>query len=269
MDMGKLFRIYIDESGDHHYHDSCDTICDEASSRYLGLIGILFEVRAYREASIDLENLKQKCFKYDPDYPIIFHRTDIINKRGPFSILRYPDKAEEFNAQLMEFLNKTQFLIIIVVIDKKAHYEKYHKAAFHPYHYALTAMLERYCGYLNFRNSRGDVMAERRGGVEDRSLMKAYSYIYINGTYYRQSSFFQRALTSKEIKIKPKTANILGLQIADLLAHPCKQELLFEKGRIERPINVFGTDLCKCIKHKYNVQIYTGKVEGYGKIFLG
>jgi hypothetical protein len=269
--MGKLFRLYIDESGDHHYHDYSDSKYDEPSLRYLGLMGVVIEKEIYQKAHGNLEALKQKHFVYDPDAPIIFHRTDIIHKKGPFFVLKNPQKEIEFNNDLLNFLKALDLTLIVVVIDKKAYIERYKKSAFHPYHHALTAMLERYCGYLNFWNSRGDTLVEHRGKKEDGNLEKAYSYVFNNGTYYHPPSFFQRALTSKEVKVKDKNANISGLQIADLLAHPCKQNLLFEEGRIE-PLeleDVFGRIICNAIKDKYNVQIYSQRVKGYGKVFLG
>jgi len=267
--MGRLFRLYIDESGDHHYYDYSDSKSDDPSLRYLGLMGVIIEKEAYQKTHGDLEALKQKHFVYDPDEPIIFHRTDIIHKKGPFVILKDSNREKEFNIDLINFLKKSNFVIITVVIDKKFHIEKYRKLAFHPYNYALLALLERYCGYLNFWNSRGDVLAEQRGGEEDRNLKNAYASIFLTGTYYRPASFFQRALTSKEIKIKNKKANISGLQIADLLAHPCKQELLCGEGRLGPQGEVFGKNIRGAVKHKYNVQIYSQKIKGYGKVFLG
>jgi len=170
---------------------------------------------------------------------------------------------------LLEFLRKLEFFLFLVVIDKKHHTETYKKSAFPVYPFALTAMLERYCGFLNYFNHKGDVWAEARGKKEDRSLENAYSYIYENGTYYHESPFFQRALTSKNIKIKSKKANITGLQIADVLAHPCKMNFLHELDRTPDPPSGFAKDLCACVRGKYNMQIWKQKVRGYGKVFIG
>ncbi|MGQ9666008.1 MAG: hypothetical protein ACUVWB_01725, partial [Anaerolineae bacterium] len=104
-----------------------------------------------------------------------------------------------------------------MVIDKQAHINRYGNAAHHPYHYCLTVLLERYCGFLNHLHANGDVMGESRGGAEDQQLKAAYQSVYENGTKSHEPTFFQRALTSKELKLKPKSANIAGLQIADLL----------------------------------------------------
>jgi hypothetical protein len=39
-------------------------------------------------------------------------------------------------------------------------------------------------------------------------------------------------VTSKAIHLEPKEANLAGLELADLLAHPCKQEFLMKQGYI-------------------------------------
>ncbi|MCX6731877.1 MAG: hypothetical protein NTX55_02745 [Candidatus Parcubacteria bacterium] len=168
-------------------------------------------------------------------------------------------------------MKTSDYRIIIAVIDKKSHAERYKEAAFHPYHYCLAVLLERYCGFLNIYNSIGDVLAEQRGGAEDMQLKEAYRRVYESGTTQRNREFFQKTLTSKEIKIKPKSSNIAGLQLADLLAHPCKNEVLADNKRIteeEWKSKRFGEEVCKCLIPKYNKHIFNGKINGYGKIFL-
>lgn len=259
----KLYRIYIDESGDHTYHS-----LDDTAKRYLGLTGCIIEADYYRTTFHSaLEALKQEHFPHDPDEPVILHRREIIDRSGPFWRLRDPNNLEAFNQNILEFLAEQKYVVITVVIDKKSHRERYEASAFHPYHYCLAAMLERYCGFLNFYNAKGDVLAESRQGKEDRELMAAYQKTRETGTFYRDRHFFQKVLTSQELKIKPKTANIAGLQLADLLAYPSKQEILVAEKRIDDE-GVFGKQICRVIQGKYNQQIYQGKVGGYGKIFL-
>lgn len=259
----KRFRIYIDESGDHAYKRLLDP-----ANRYLGLTGCFFEKVAYRLFWQKLEALKQKYFTYDPDFPLVLHREDLINRRGPFGILCDEEICRSFDDDLIKTISEGRFRIITVVIDKKSHIERYEDAAFHPYHYCLAALLERYCGYLNFVGAEGDVLAESRGGKEDMQLKEAYKRVYESGTQWRKSKFFKNSLTSKEIKLNPKRANIAGLQLADILAHPIKQEILFEKGEIQGIGQSFGRRLCETVSSKYNVNVYQDKIEGYGKIFL-
>lgn len=262
--MRKLYRLYFDESGTHAYH-----AVDEPDKRYLGLTGIIVETEYYRTAfQPALEALKQKHFPHSPDEPIILHRKELVNRDGPFVRLRDPGTEAAFNADLLEFFEGQQYVVITVVIDKRSHVERYGQAAFHPYHYCLSAILERYCGFLNFYNARGDVMGESRGGREDRQLKEAYHTVLMAGTLWREAHFFQHVLTSVEIKLKPKAANIAGLQVADLLAHPSKQDILLEKGLISDPGNIFGREVARRIAGKYNRQVFQNRVAGYGKVFL-
>ena len=260
----KRYRLYVDESGDHTYYK-----LEDPAKRYLGLTGIFIEGEYYRTTfQPQLELLKQKHFPHSPDEPVILHRADIVNRRGSFWRLRDPKKEKAFNKDFLQFIKEQDYCVITVVIDKKTHTERYGRAAYHPYHYCLAALLERYCGFLNFYNAQGDILAESRGGTEDLKLKRAYQKLYREGTGQRGSKFFQRALTSSQIKIKLKSANIAGLQLSDLLAHPSKQEILIEEQRIDNPGDNFGKQICQCIQAKYNQQVYEGRIRGYGKIFL-
>ena len=121
--------------------------------------------------------------------------------------------------------------MLCVLVDKKQHQERY-VDPFHPYHYCLAARLERYAGWLIYKNTVGDVMAESRGGEEDLQLKQAYRRTYESGTLHFDHKKFQLALSSKEIKVQLKKADIAGLQLADVLAYPVKQAILVQKGLI-------------------------------------
>ena len=259
----KRFRIYLDESGDHTYRK-----LEEQENRYLCLTGCIFEPERYRIFVRKLEEFKERHLSYDPDFPPILHRNDIINRRGCFGRLCNPMAKKKFDGDLLNLVREADFKTIAVVIDKKTHVEKYKELAFHPYHYCLTAILERYCGLLNFIGGVGDVLAESRGGREDKQLKEAYKRIYNAGTRYREPRFFQDVLSSKEVKLKPKRNNIAGLQLADILAHPVKQSILRENKKIPDPGGIFGKRICEAVKTKYNKQLYSGRIEGYGRIFI-
>lgn len=265
--MGDVYRLYIDESGNHKYHNYTNPRYDNLRDRYLALMGVFIKHEEYREVHGNLEALKARHFRYDPDYPLILHRADIMHKRRSFGVLSNPEKESAFNEDLLQFIRELPCLLILVVMDKMK-YKNQYKNPFHPYHFSFAIMLERYCGYLNFINKQGDVMAESRGGHEDRLLKDEYRKLYIQGTGFHVPADFQNTLTSKEIKLTPKEKNIAGIQIADILANPCRSEFLAEKGRIGRQEASFGRLVCEAVRDKFNKQIYSGQVEGYGKILL-
>jgi len=258
-----LYRLYIDESGDHSYNQM-----NQISHRYLCLLGVWFRLEDhYLSFSDRLEALKREVFGPHPDNPVVLHRSKIINRRGPFGRLRDEALGQSFDEGLIECVRAAEFKSVCVVIDKKTHLGRY-TSPFHPYHYCLTALLERYPGWLNHRNAVGDALAESRGGEEDLQLKQAYRRAYESGTSLIPWKEFQRTLTSKDIKLKRKRDNIAGLQLADIAAHPLKQQLLAERKIIEPPAGTFGARLAAVMAGKLNAHENTGRVEGYGKVWL-
>jgi hypothetical protein len=256
-------RLYIDESGDHVYK-----LLDEPTHRYLALLGVWFRQDPdYTTFADNLEGFKRAIFGPRPDKPVILTRSAIINRREAFGMLCQPEVRERFDRGLLEVVKRATFTVVCVVIDKKRQLETYANP-FHPYHYCLVALLERYCGYLNYSNARGDVMAESRGREEDVQLKQAFRRAYESGTAFFGREQFQRALTTHDIKLEKKAANIAGLQLADVLAHPVKQSMLAARNVIPQAGDVFGRELLSVVAGKFNVNERTGEVEGYGKKWL-
>ncbi|MEI6169116.1 MAG: DUF3800 domain-containing protein [bacterium] len=257
------YRLYVDESGDHTYNQ-----LDDIARRYLGLLGVWFrQADDYVAFDLDLNSFKQEIFGARPDKPVVLHRSCIINRKGPFGMLRDPDVRQRFDKGLLEIVRRAKFHVVCVVIDKQTHSGKYDNPL-HPYHYCLAAMLDRYSGWLNHKTAVGDVMAEGRGREEDLQLAQAYRRVYEGGTIMFSHSHHQKALTSKDIKIQTKQANLPGLQLADILAHPVKQAMLIEKGLISETGDVFGKQIIDAVDSKFNKKEGSGQVSGYGKVWL-
>ena len=242
------YTLYVDESGDHIYKNM-----DRVSNRYLALTGVAIESEYYRKTlQPNFEVLKQKHFPFSPDYPCVLHREDIYNRRGQFSCLCDPTCNANWEDDFIEFIKTADIRLFTIVIDKENHLKRYEKTADHPYHYCLTMLLERYRGFLMYVKSKGDVLAESRGGKEDLKLKLIYKELYDWGTYYISAQEFQKVLTSKEIKMKKKEHNIAGLQLADLLAHPAKTEILISNGIISEKPTSYGMRLAKEFNSKYD-----------------
>ena len=256
------YRLYIDESGDHVFK-----YLEHPGHRYLSLLGCWFNDTDYRVFHEQLSAFKKQHIPHHPDEPPILHREEIVNRRGHFSHLQDPVKNQEFDDALLKVIIESKFHVVGVVIDKLALRQKYGDAAAHPYHLALGFLLQRYCGYMNHINRYGDVMAESRGKREDFNLKDSYARIYNNGVWITKAHFFQNSLTSKELKVKKKSANISGLQLADLLVNPVRQIIMKENGHLAGELAAFVSRLLPILDIKYNRHIYTKIVEGYGKVF--
>jgi hypothetical protein len=260
----KPYRIYIDESGDHTFH-----LADNDNHRYLGLLGLWFDTDVpYRAFAQALSELKRDLFGWHPDDPpICLHRKDLIDRKGVFRRLRNPELNERFERGLLKVVGEASFCMTCVVIDKASHRTKTYRELFHPYHFCLAALLERYAGWLSFQKSVGDVMAESRGGREDQELRTAFEITLQKGTRFHTPEQFQAVLTSGEIKLKKKEHAIAGLELADLLAYPFKREMIAERRGEGLPED-FGSALLDAARPKMNCQAYTRRIAGYGKVWL-
>jgi len=216
------YRIYIDEVGNPDLESS-----DDPNHRFLSLTGIIIKMNHTRDViHPDMENLKAKYFHQHPDDPTILHRKEILNAKPPFEILKNSMVRHDFDAELLNLFRKWEYTVISVCLDKKAHKETYTTWRYDPYHYCMAVLLERYVFFLNNNRTQGDVLAESRGGKEDKRLKESFHRLWEQGTQHVEPSQFKQALTSCQLKVKPKANNIAGLQLADLLAHPIRNEIL-------------------------------------------
>jgi len=258
------YRLYVDESGDHVFGN-----LDDPNHRYLCLVGCWFRNADYLPFHEGLEAFKKEHVRYHPDNPPVLHRADIINRRGHFTHLQDPRTAQRFDDALLALIDSARFRVVGVVIDKLALRHRHGDAAAHPYHLALGFLLQRYIGFLNHINRFGDVLAESRGGNEDRLLADSYARVFKTGSWgVLPASAFQQALTSSQLKIKKKTSNIAGLQLADVLGHPVRQSILHEEGHLPEGLAPFAAKLMGIVEKKFNRHLYDGRVKGYGKVLF-
>jgi len=241
------YRIYIDEVGNPDLESS-----DNPNHRFLSLTGVIVDLQYVKDfLHPQMEELKSTFFNSHPDEPVILHRKEIVNMRYPFEVLRDSEIRIKFDRKLLELLNAWDYTVISVCIDKKQHKETYKTWRYDPYHYCLAVLLERFVFFLEQTGNRGDVMAESRGGKEDRRLKDSFARLWENGTEYVSPERFQDVLTSKQLKVKPKSNNIAGLQLADLIAHPSRNEILDDNDLLEKDIAPFGGKIIKILQSKY------------------
>jgi len=257
------YRLYLDESGDHVFRDF-----STLSHRFLCLLGCWFQNPDYLRFHRDLEKVKARHLPHHPDDPVVLHRDDILNARRSFSWLRDAARRKVFDDDLLRAVAVADFRIVAVVVDKQELRAAYGEAAAHPYHLALGFLLQRYAGYLNHVNRRGDVMAESRGGAEDRLLKESYTRVFERGVWMTEAHAFQSALTSRQLKLKQKAANNSGLQLADILGHPIKQWVLRRYGLLSDPPPPFAERILEAVKSKLNCHLYKGTSEGYGYVLF-
>jgi hypothetical protein len=252
--------MYIDEVGNPDLESS-----ENPLHRFLSLTGVIVDL-AYVGKTLfpQVEKLKFKYFKSHPDDPVIFHRKELVNAKHPFEALRNEKVKNQFDNELLNYLKMWNYTVITVCLDKKAHKDTYRVWRYDPYHYCLALLLERFTFFLEQKEARGDVMAESRGGKEDRRLKASFSKLWEEGTEYVFPERFHSVFTSKQLKVKPKSNNISGLQIADIIAHPSRNEILSENDLLDRPLAPFAKKIIDILQDKY----YRHQGRIFGKKFL-
>jgi hypothetical protein len=253
------YRLYVDEVGNPDLGCS-----DQDDHRFLCLTGVAFDLGYVNDVLYpQIENLKRDFFGSHPDEPIILHRKELVYKKPPFSVLKDSKVERRFNEELLKKLREWDYTVISVIIDKREHVERYSTWRYDPYHYCQEVLIERYRLFMNISNFRGDVMFESRGGKEDRRLKDSFRRITDNGTNHLSAEQLLEHLTSKELKVKPKSANISGLQVADLIAHPVRR--WFFKNVFGKPEDkmTFGDAIIQILDQQKFFR-YNGKIIGYG-----
>jgi len=151
-----------------------------------------------------------------------------------------------------------------VCLDRRRHRETYSTWRYDPYHYCLELPLEQFYFFLVRHNGVGDVMAESRGGKENQRLMDSYTRLCERGTHYITAEQLQDVLTSRQLKVRQKTLNITGPQLADLLARPSRDEILAEQNLLQKEVGDFGRQVVAILEGKCDC--CEGRL--YGKQFI-
>jgi hypothetical protein len=254
------YRLYIDEVGN-------EDMKPPESERFLSLTGIVTRVQHHDHLiTPEIEKLKTDLFGHDPiKNPVILHRREIVRKEKPFDVLWDPKVNAQWEPRILGLIRTLPYIAITVMIDKIEHWNKYHVWHFNPYHYCLTALVERYVRCLESHNLVGDVVAEPRSPPVDDKLKAAFRYIYANGTANILPSVIQKHLTSRELKFGPKDNNVCGLQLVDMIAHPSHHNA--RQGFPNQPPMkaAFGLRIVDILKKdRYRRNPWNGIIMGWG-----
>lgn len=224
-----IIRMYVDENG----HQSLKGDLSQNDKRFLCMTGIIMPIREHDSTLTPMmQNLKERFFGGSD---IILHRRELVSAKPPFEALLNESTREQFNNDLLQIVTKVQYRVVSVVIDKYRLVQKHGIIrAQDPYALALEYLMQRYQYWLQdyqslYGTSYGDILAEARGGGEDKITKTAYNEIYL-GKGYNPLKNAADVFSSSQIKLKPKSSNIAGLQFADLLSHPARRYILSQNG---------------------------------------
>jgi len=259
-----LYRLYVDEVGT----DDLAHVTDD-QNRYLSLSGVAMDQDYARDhASPAMNALKAEIFHHDPDQPVIFHRKHIMNKRGAFHRLIDHDVRSRFDAGLVDYLTHTKFVVITVLIDKLGMLNQRHWQEKHPYHYLMRILVEKYVQWLERMGGTGDIMPEMRKGAKDQALQRAYETVRRFGSDYVDAARIKASIPSSKLKFRDKAANVTGLQISDLIAHPSHTHVRCLQRHQVVPGPFAELIIPILLATKYDRSPWNSRIVGYGIKYL-
>lgn len=259
-------RMYVDENG--HYNLREDLTKD--GNRFLCLTGVVMRISVHNQLTDRMNALK---YDYCGNTNIILHRREIISGEPPFESLLDNTKREHFNRDLLKIMDTLPYGVISVLVDKKALVERYGLIkAQDPYALALEYLMQRYQYWMQDASRQnghitGDILAEARGGREDRTTKETYRLIY-EGKGYNRLIDAAKYYSTKEIKLKKKKDNIAGLQFVDLISHPARRYILSQNGLAkDLKYTSFEQSVVDILVRK-KFRRKNGKIEGAGTVFF-
>ena len=222
------FIIFVDESGDH----GLATI-DPQFPVFVLAFCILRKSDYSRGLLPAITEFKFAHFGHDQ---VILHERDIRKDVGDFSVLRDRERKAAFLEELTSLIEATAMTVIASAIRKDILVDRF-EVPNTPYKVALDFGLKRVAEVLRQREATGtiSVIIECRGKREDDELELEFRRICTKASYRRQQF-------TLEPRFVPKSANVPGLQIADLVARPIARHVM-KPAQINRAYSVIEKKL--------------------------
>lgn len=215
------YYLFIDECGDHNLSKY------DPGFPAFTLCGILVSRQNLKNLNKAFEDLKEDIFGTTD---IVIHSVDIRKWRGAFNILAKEDLRNRFFNGIEKILSKYGTYIIVSCTILKEQLNKFCVRGEEEdvYGLSLSYLIERSIFYVDNVERESDpeisIVVERRGRKEDGKLLNYYNGLRNRGTKWVTADRLQSRIL--EFEFKNKKENIIGLQIADLIAYPLTIHLL-------------------------------------------
>ncbi len=158
-----------------------------------------------------------------------------------------------------------KYSVITIGVDKIAFYYKHPNWSGSIYELLVGNAIERYFYFLKGRGV-GDVMAEGINPDLDDSLKKLYRKFFTDRTQHIPGDKLREVLTSGEIKIEAKSADVFGLQMADLLASTCFSHC--KRVHAKGPdYDTFAMSVAQVLEERKFYRDRNGSPHGYGRVW--
>ena len=211
------YYLFIDECGDHQLEKF------NPSFPIFTLCGILVHQDKLEALEASVNSLKREFFN---DETVIIHSRDIRKQEKAYSILQYPDIRKRFYDCINSILGQQGIYVIVCCsILKEPFIERFSRGE-DVYGLSVKYLIERaiFCMDDNVTDGTLDIIIERRGVKQDRMLLNYYNRLRAIGTKWITTDRMETRLGRFSFRYKKE--NIIGLQLADLIAYPITKHVL-------------------------------------------
>lgn len=210
------YYLFIDECGDHNL-----TKYDPGFPVFT-LCGILVSRHNLNALNKAFEELKNEIFG---SKDVVIHSVDIRKWRGPFSILSDEALRMKFFEGIERILSRNKAYVIVSCTILKEQLSKFCVRGEEDdvYGLSLSYLIERSIFCIDDAADENckpeiSIVVERRGKKEDNKLLNYYNGLRNRGTKWVDADRLKSRIV--DFGFKNKKDNIIGLQIADLIAYP-------------------------------------------------
>lgn len=219
--MANKFVLYLDECGDQNLASF------DPQFPIFTLCGIVVSEEQDRMMSERINALKSEIWN---NTNIILHSRDIRKCQNGFELLFDLDVKKRFIQGINDILGDKGYVVVCCSILKEPYIRQYGKLN-DVYGLSLSYIMERVAFYLEslgLSDIELCTIIEKRGKKEDAALLNYYNQLLDRGTYWVDSHRMKNVF--KKFDMRWKSENIVGLQIADLIAYPVTRHVLNPKG---------------------------------------
>ena len=217
--MTKHYYLYIDECGDQNLESFSPTF------PIFTLCGILVADDKVEQLNQQVKDLKKQFWG---DKIIILHSRDIRKCQKGFEILFDLNIKQQFYEAINHILAQNNVYVIVSCSIMKEPYIRQFGKLNDVYGQSLSFVIERaiFCVENKVPEGEGRIhsIVERRGKREDKALLGYYLQLLEKGTYWVDALRMKDRMESFEFKWK--SDDVIGLQIADLIAYPLTRHVL-------------------------------------------
>lgn len=220
MDKDKKFyyTLFIDESGDPNLEKFDKTF------PLFTLCGVLIPDKKLQWLEKEIKSLKRELWDSED---IIFHSREIRNCSKAFVNLLDSQIKGRFYSRINEILGKEDVYVIVCCCILKEPFVERFNTGEDVYGLSLKYLIERAIFHIDDcteGKAKLRIIVERRNPKQNNMLLKYYNGLRVNGTKWITSERLVDRI--KGFNFEYKRDNIIGLQVADLIAYPIGRQVL-------------------------------------------